>query len=331
MSAQAEAAGVRRGAGLFRLPDRGLLQVEGGDRERWLDGMVSNDVTALADGPELSGCYALLLTRQGRIVADFHVLLRGECYWLETSGQGLPKAAETLERFIIADDVRLRNVSDEFERLALEGPAAAAVVDAVLGRELVLGDEACAEVELAGVTVVVAAFGWSGAPARQLFVPAGQGAATAAALCEAGAALGLLEASRAALEILRVEAGVPLLGSDLDEEVLPAEARLSRAVSTTKGCYTGQEVVARMHSRQRVGHLLVGLRVDGGEPLQPGAEIAAGGRKLGEVTSSCLSPTEGPIALGYVRAAEAEPGTRVQVGGREAQVAALPFPAASAA
>ena len=329
MSAQAEAVRVRAGAGLFRLPERGLLRVEGGDRVRWLDGMLSNDITALAEGPAHSGCYALLLTRQGRIVADFHVLLREAGFWLETSRAGATKARETLERFIIADDVSLHDASQEFDRLALEGPAAASVLERALGRELPLADEACAEVEIAGVPVVVACFGWSGAPGRQLIAPAGDGGRLAAALLEAGAGLGLLEADAEVLEILRIEAGTPQLGAELDEELLPAEARLERAVSTTKGCYTGQEVVARMHSRARVGHLLVGLKMDEGIYPQSADEISTGGRKVGDVTSACLSASEGPIALGYVRAAHAEPGTGVLVGGRGGRVTGLPFPVAT--
>jgi folate-binding protein YgfZ len=339
-----EVLAVRRGAGLFRLGGRGLLRVEGGDRVRWLDGMVTNDVASLAPGPERSGCYAALLTRQGRIVADFHVLLRDTCLWLETAREAVATAMQTLERFIIADDVSLHDASAEVERLGLEGPAAGALLAAALGRELPLAEDACASIELAGVPVVVAAFGWSGAPARQLFAPAGAGERVAAALLAAGPPHGLVEAGAEALEVLRVEAGVPRLFAELGPDVLPAEARLVRAVSTTKGCYTGQEVVARMASRGRVGHLLVGLRLDvaegdaarGREPgagragslPAAGAELRIGDSVVGELTSACLSPSEGAIALGFVRAARAEPGTRVSVGDREGRIAQLPFAAA---
>jgi folate-binding protein YgfZ len=330
-----EVLAVRRGAGLFRLAGRGLLRVEGRDRVRWLDGMLSNDVAGLAPGPERSGCYAALLTRQGRIVADFHVLLRDSCVWLETAREALGTAVQTLEGFIIADDVSLHDASAEFERLGLEGPAAPAVLAAALGGELPLADDAWAGAELAGVPLVVAAFGWSGAPGRQLFAAAGEGERVAAALLAAGAAHGLVEAGAEALEVLRVEAGVPRLLAELGPDVLPAEARLERAVSTTKGCYTGQEVVARMASRGRVGHLLVGLRLAAAQGAEradslpaPGAELRIGESVVGELTSAGLSPSEGAIALGFVRAAHAEPGTRVRVAGREARVAELPFAAA---
>ena len=322
---------VRRAAGLFPLGDRGLLRVSGGDRRRWLDGMLSNDVASLAPGPEGSGCYAALLTRQGRIVADFHVMDRGELFWLETAGGAVATALETLDRFVIADDVALADASVEVERIGLEGPASPAVLEAALGAPLSLAENACADVEVAGVPVVVASFGWSGAPARQLFAPAGSGAAVSAALRSAGADLGLVDAGAEELEILRVEAGLPKLGVELDEETLPAEARLESAVSYTKGCYTGQEVVARMHSRGRVGHLLVGLRLEGAAPGEVGAEVQVEGRKSGEVTSACVSPSAGSIALAFVRAQHAEPGTVVSVGGRHAEVTALPFAEIAAA
>jgi folate-binding protein YgfZ len=311
---------IHRGVGLFRLADRGLLRVTGGDRVRWLDGMLSNEVASLTPGAERSGSHALLLTRQGRIVADPHVLLRPDCLWLELPRAALAHTREVLERFIIADDVALEDASGEFDRVALEGPGAAALVAPELEAD------ACSDLALGGVPVVAAAWGLSGA-GRQLFAPAGSGDAVVAALLEAGPDAGLVEAGGDALEILRIEAGIPKLGVELDEEVLPAEARLEAAVSTTKGCYTGQEVVARMASRARVSHLLVGLRFDAAEPASAGAPLEHEGKRIGEVTSACVSPKEGPIALGFVRAAHAEPGTVLQAGGRPARVAPLPFAA----
>jgi folate-binding protein YgfZ len=176
----------------------------------------------------------------------------------------------------------------------------------------------------------VAAFGWSGEDALQLLVPAEAAAAVHGALTGAAERLGAEWGDPAALEILRVEAGVPRAGAELGEEVLPAEARLvERAVSFTKGCYTGQEVVARMHSRARVGHLLVGLALSTGATLPArGAALLHDGARVGELTSVARSPAAGPIALGFVRAAHAEPGAELEVEGGRARVVALPFVAA---
>jgi folate-binding protein YgfZ len=323
VSASEQAAAVRRGAGLFRPSDRGLLRVAGGDRVRWLDGMLSNDIASLTPGEDASGCHALLLTRQGRIVADPHVLLRPECLWLELPREALAHTTEVLERFIIADDVALEDASAELDRIVLEGPGAAALAAPELS------PHACLELTLGDVPVVVAAWGVTGT-GRQLFVPAGRADDVAAALCDAAAPEILVDAGPEALEILRIEAGVPRLGVELDEEVLPAEARLDAAVSTTKGCYTGQEVVARMASRGRVSHRLVGLQFAEETPVEPGTPLERAGRSVGEITSACVSPAAGAIALGFVRDAHSEPGTVLRAGACETTVAELPFVAVSA-
>ena len=194
-------------------------------------------------------------------------------------------------------------------------------LEAALGRALPLAPDGAAQAELAGAAVLVAAFSLSGLGGRQLFVPPAGFAAARAALLAAGAA----EGSAAELEELRIEAGVPRPGRELTGDVLPAEARLERAVSETKGCYTGQEVVTRMRTRGRVGHLLVGLRFAGGLPA-PGTELRAEGRVVGSVTSAVVSPRLGAIGLGFVRSGAAEPGSALEAGGSAARVAPLPFP-----
>lgn len=313
---------LRRGAGLFRLADRGLLEVTGADRTRWLDGMISNEVASIAPG---GGRYALLLDPKGRILADLHVLVRPEAFWLELAAHAAEPTRERLERFVIADDVEIANRSGEWARLALEGPAAPAVVDRAAGAPLGLAPDGSSDAAIGDVSVVAAAFALAGGPGIQLFVPVGGEDAVASALARAGAPLSLVVADAAALEVLRIEAGVPRLGAELDADVFPAEARLERAISFTKGCYTGQEIVARIRTRASVQHFLVGLSLEGAAEVGAGAEIAAEGRPIGEVTSACRSPVAGSIALGYVRRSHAEPDTRVTVGGHPARVTALPF------
>jgi folate-binding protein YgfZ len=321
------AASVRRGAGLFRDLPRGVIDVAGSDRTRWLNGMLSNDVAGLEPGTSSSGCYAALLTPQGRIVADLQVLHRGDVFWLDVEASATAAVVERLERYIIADDVQLADRGAEFERLGLEGPNAFEIFSRAARNAPRLSPDSCADVELAGVSVTVAAFGWSGEAALQLFAPTGTGAAVADGLHSAGENLGLVESDFEVLEILRIEAGIPRLGAELDESVLPAEAGLDRAVSTVKGCYTGQEVVERMRSRGQVSHRLVGLSTSGENPLEIGAEVKAAGTSVGEVTSACLSPAAGSIALAFVRRGFAEPGSELQVAGRTARVAPLPFSA----
>jgi len=313
-----ELAAVREGAGLFHLPGRGVLEVGGSDRVRWLDGMISADVKSLATG---GGAPGLLLTRQGRIVADLHVLARDGAFWLELEGAALPAVLEQLSRYVIADDITLGDRRAELARLAVEGPRAAALLAAAGAGVADLAPHAWRESRIGDATVTAAAYGFTGLPGFQLFAPARDAEAVAAALQEAGAA----PASADTLECLRIAAGVPWLGRELDESVLPAEARLEAAISNSKGCYTGQEVVTRMRTRGRVGHLLVGLRFEGDALPARGAEIEGATGRIGQVTSSVLSPEAGAIGLGFVRAEEATPGARVRVAGTAARIAALPL------
>ena len=325
-----QAAAVRRGAGLFCALPRGVIAVAGSDRGRWLNGMISNDVSSLEPGTSSSGCYAALLTPQGRIVADLQVLERGNVFWLDLEASAVGTVIERLERYVIADDVHLADRSANFDRLGLEGPTAFEILLRATPHAPRLAPDACADIELAGVPVTVAAFGWSGEAALQLFAAPGDRAMVVDSLRAAGSELGLVECDFEVLEILRIEAGVPRLGSELDESVLPAEAGLDRAVSTRKGCYTGQEVVERLRSRGQVSHLLVGLTTPGDESLAIGADVAAAGKRVGEVTSACCSPAAGAIALAFVRRAFAEPGTELHVQDRTARVASLPFSMESA-
>jgi folate-binding protein YgfZ len=331
LSAAEQAAAVRRSAGWFRLRERALIEVSGGDRVRWLNGMLSNDVAQLVPGAARSGCYALLLTPKGRIVADLHVLQRGDVFWLELEAEAAARVRERLEKYIITDDVALADRSSDFARFGIEGPRAAEVVAPLLDGAPPPAPEAWLDAALGEVSVALAAFGWSGGCGYQLFVPAHAAAAAAAALDAAVCACGGIEADAQALETLRIEAGIPRLGAELDEDVLPAEAHLNeRAVSLAKGCYTGQEIVARLDARGQVQHLLVGLRFADDALPAPGAGVEADGRRVGEVTSACHSAEAGAIGLGYVRRAQAAADTEVFVCGRAARVAALPFVAAAA-
>jgi folate-binding protein YgfZ len=328
-----QAAAVREGAGIFRLTDRSVIEVGGADRVRWLDGMLSNDIAGLQAGGERSGCYATTLTAKGRIVADLHVLVRDAFFWLETATAAVPHVIEHFERHLIADDVSLRDLGPSIERLAVEGPLAEQWLERAAARAIHLADDCCEILRIGGTEVVAARYGWSGEIGFQLFVPAGSGEAVAKEIEAVESAPEFISAGLKALEILRIEAGIPGFGAEIDETVLPADARLGRAVAQSKGCYVGQEVVARMEAAGRVSHLLVGLVTGEDSVLDPGAEINTDGKRVGEVTSSCRSAIAGSIALGFVRAAHAAIGTELLVAGRPARVAALPFagPGASAA
>jgi len=280
--------------------------------------MLSCNVKKLAPG---DGAHGLLLTPQGRIVSEVHVLHRGEQLWLETEASAIALLIARLEKYVIADDVALADATPEWARLALEGEGAPETFAAAGGASPERA-HGVASARLAGAEVVAARYGFTGAPALQLFVPRASENAVSAALLAAGARLESTEA----LEVRRIEAGTPWLGKELDESVLPAEARLDGlAVAVDKGCYTGQEVVARMRSRGRHSHLLVGLRfADGALPAARSALLGERG-EVGSVTSAVRSPRFGAIGLGFVQAPLAEPGTKLRAHASEVTVVDLPF------
>ena len=309
-SVAAQVRGARAGAALCEAPGRALIAVRGGDRRNWLDGMLTRDIANLAAGQAV---YALALTRQGRIVSDLFALAFEQHFWLDLPAAAAAETLEHLQRFIVADDVTLESAgANAWQRFTLEGPGAEAALLQSGAAPPAAGR--VANCKLAGAQVWLAGYGFTGEPAWQLFAPPGAANAVRAKLC---AAAGVVEVFAAALECLRIENGVPRFGAELDGSVLPAEARLERAIATDKGCYTGQEVVARMQSRGRVGHLLVGLRfapeasADGAALCRSlaDAELRCEGAAVGGVTSAAVSPQHGVIALGFVRAVHAEPGT----------------------
>jgi folate-binding protein YgfZ len=326
MSAAETDAAARRAAVWVRLDSRAVLEVTGADRTRYLQGQITNDVEALDPSGPRAGRHALVLTREGRIVAEVHVVARPESFWLETDAVSRADAIERLSKYVVADDVAIADATAAFARFAIEGPRARAVVGAAAGAALALGTEEVAALRIREAAVVAAGWSLVGGAGVQLFAPRAAADEVRAALLEAGRAHGAVEAGEDALELLRIEAGVPRAGAELGRDTLPAELHLvERTVSFTKGCFTGQEVVTRMHTRGRVGHLLVGVALHG-DPLPPvGAAVEIGGARVGALTSVARSPRAGAIALALVRRGSDEPGTEVSIEGRSARVVELPF------
>jgi folate-binding protein YgfZ len=296
--------------------------------------MVTNDVARLAPHPAHSGCHALLLTPKGRIAADLHVSCHAEELWLELARDAVPDVMQRLDAFLIADDVTLTDASEAHRHFAIEGPRAHEVLARAAGAPAALARNDCARLALGGVDAVVAAWGVSGEVAYQLMVPPTDAERLREAIF-AAAEDDVVVGDAATLEVLRIEAGTPRLGHELGLDVLPGETNLmGRAVSLSKGCYTGQEIVARMESRGAASHRLVGIALESDDAVTSGAvvagaEVSVDDAEVGEVTSVCHSDLVGPIALGFVRRALAEPGQVVVVSGVGGRVTALPFVATS--
>ncbi|MEM7410058.1 MAG: hypothetical protein AAF430_07490 [Myxococcota bacterium] len=319
---------IRCGAGFFRRPDRALIQVSGSDRVRWLQGMVSNDVAVLVPGLERSGCYALLLTPQGRILADLHVFERGDHYWLESARSARDTLLERLDAFIIADDVTLGDHTDAWERASLEGPRAVEWFAGWAEQPLDALQRHCGvDVGTPVGAAFVARWGACLDDGLQLFLPTASIDGVLADLREVAARADgeCVEGDPSDFERLRVESGIPQFGSELGPDVLPAEVGLiGEAVSLSKGCYTGQEVVARMESRGALSHRLLGVRFDANAAAPPtGTALEVAGKVVGELTSVVASD-DSALGLAFVRKAHAEPGGVVRVGDAEATLFAIP-------
>jgi len=319
----AEHRAVRDTAGIFDFSFRVKIRVTGQDRAGFLHNMLSNDIKRLAPG---QGTYATLLDLKGHIVADLRVYCASDSFLLDTDADLADKLAPALERYIIMDDVALERLI--LGTLSVQGPRSRELVEAALAMRLpaleefghVLIDEASPRARVARASS-------TGEEGYELWVEADSLVALWESMCRTGQTLGALPAGWEALETLRIEAGIPRYGADFGEDTLPLEAGLLNALSFTKGCYLGQEIVERTRSRGHVNWKLVGLVLESAAAPAPGEKLMTGGREVGEVTSACVSPTLGKvIALGYLRREASENGTEVQLAsGATARVTSLPF------
>jgi folate-binding protein YgfZ len=294
---------LREAAGLVDRSYRGKLRLTGGEAVDYLQGQVTNDVEALAPG---SGCYAGLLTPKGQIVADMRILRGDDFVWIDCEPRSIPALVRNAEMYGIGRDVQVEDATAGWAILSLIGPAARAALDAAPPEQehaWVEGEHGLYVATDGGVDVIC---------------PAAEADA-------ARAALGVEEVSEEAAECVRIESGRPRLGYEIAGGVIPQEAGLNeRMVSFTKGCYVGQETVARLHYKGKPNRHLRGLRLS--EPVATGVEVTAGDRVLGKIGSAAVSPAHGPIALAILRR-EVGPGDEVQVGadGVVGEVADLPF------
>jgi folate-binding protein YgfZ len=298
--------------GLLDRSERGKLALAGPEAAAFLQGQVTNDVEALGPG---SGCYAAFLTPKGKMLGDLRVLVTDEELLLDTERGALQPLFNLIRRGLIGFQAELHKRTLERGLLSLVGPWAAAVAgvphlaDRPEHAHLALD---LGEVSARAIRTDVGI---------DLLCAAGDVASLRARLLEAGAR----EVSEDAVECLRIERGRPRYGVDLDDTVIPEEAGLNeRAVSFSKGCYVGQETVARLHWRGKPNRHLRGVRLSA--PAARGDELLSGERLVGRLGSFADSPRHGPIGLALVRR-EVAPGAAVHVGqdGVEGQVVALPF------
>jgi folate-binding protein YgfZ len=302
---------LRERAAIGSISPRVQLAVAGKDRAAYLQGLLTNDVTALEPG---GGCYAAWLSPQGRMLTDMHVLESAGMILLDVPAETAVATLERLDQFIFSEDVTVGSMVDALTGSWLHGPRSAPVLEALLEGARGLAEWANyrhAQFDFDGQPVSVARIDQLGVPGYCVFLERSRAAQLVTELQQNGA--GVVDAR--VLEAARIEAGYPLFGVDMNETTIPLEAGIEqRAISFTKGCYVGQEIIIRVLHRGggRVAKKLVALRIDGPPPSR-GAKLYAGEREIGDVTSAAASPSLGSIALGYVHRDFAVAGTAIHV------------------
>ena len=319
----AEHRAVMDATGLMDRSMVGKVVVTGRDRAAFLQGMLSNDIKALQPG---QGCRAAFLDAHGKVVSLLAVCVLEDRILLELPAGSTEKFLQTIDKFLISEKAYFEGADDVSVVLSVQGPGAEKTLEGLAGAKFAAETYSHQEVTIAGEPVRVIRSVHAVTPCFDCWTATQQGAALWKALRDAGA----VPVGAETAEVLRVEAGIPAFGLDVDEDVILPETRLDQLVSYTKGCYIGQETVARVKYRGHINRGLSGLVVEGERAPSPGDAVVAEDKDVGRVTSAVRSIALGkPIALGYVRREHFEPGSAVAVRVSDqlvpARVVELPF------
>ncbi|MFQ5795808.1 MAG: YgfZ/GcvT domain-containing protein, partial [Candidatus Bipolaricaulia bacterium] len=318
----------RQAVGLLDSSFRSIIEVTGPDRISFVHGLTTNDVASLEAG---DGCYAAMTTAQARMIADLRVYIFPDLLWLDCLGELNETVMEILDRSIISEQVELRNRGAELAILSFQGPRAADELTDRLGKPLPpLKGFQHFDTGIDGLSVEIIRHDQTGETGFDLVVARDDAPALWQKLRSTEPSV--TPVGMHALNLLRVEAGIPWFGIDMDQTRLPIEADLEeRAISYTKGCYIGQEIIARVKAYGEVGKKLRGLVIEGAAPPPVASKIFKEDQEIGWITSSIYSPAlDRPIALAYIRRGHNDPGTPVVVRNAEAdpilaEVVTLPF------
>ena len=326
----AEHKAVRTTVGLADLSHRGRVRVTGDDRAKWLQSVISNDVLALKPG---QGTYASLLTHKGKMLTYFRAYAMADAVLVEDVGHIGETTLHALKKFLMyGTKAKLENLSETWGLLLVSGPKAPDLVSSACGTNMTAAHVPSVTIgEANGHPALFLRTEETGEVDIEILTPSDNLVALWEELMKVGAPLGLRPFGAAAREALRIEAGIPLAGPDLNEDIVPPEANLdNKAFSLNKGCYPGQEVVARMDTYGSVRRHLVGLVLE--DPTVPpaGAKLFSGDREVGWVSSPVTSPQLGKvIALGYVLRdfSKSETSLSIELDGRRVAttVRSLPF------
>ncbi|MCH8148792.1 MAG: folate-binding protein YgfZ [Planctomycetes bacterium] len=309
---------------------RGLLEITGSDRGPWLHNLTTNQVKPLSSG---DGNYAFTLNLKGRILFDLNIMVRADSIWIDLDRRFLGIAMQHFDKYTIMEDVKVADRSDEWVRFGLVGSGTAELVSRFgVTTAANLPFLGMTDIRFSDVEVPLLRHDFCGPFALELFVPAEHAVECWRSLTDESQSPHAVPVGDDAVQVRRIEAGIPWSLREITDEYLPAETGLmEKAVSETKGCYLGQEVVERMRSRQVVARRLMGLEIAGSDcPKAPADLLNADAKVVGKLTSACHSPAKaGLIGLGYVKTASGAVGGRLGVswedGTTEGVLVDLPF------
>ena len=317
---RAEFSELVSGRAVFDLESEAKISLTGGDRLRWLNGMITNNVRDLAVG---SGVYGFLLNPQGHILGDLYAFNRGDSLLVSTERSQLEKLLATFDRYIIMDDVEVANLSEEITAIGVAGPKARAALKAAGFEFADLQPLHFIETTWHNVALTLMRTDNPSVESYELWLRRDRYTEVWDALIGSG----FRPVGAPALEVLRIACGIPRYGQDIRERDLPQETEQHRALHFSKGCYIGQEIVERIRSRGTVHRKFSGFEVQGPLPAA-GSKIQADGKDMGEVTSAASLPAadgDHAVALGYARREVAIPGKVLQAGETTLSIATLPF------
>ena len=318
-----EFAKLRSECGVYDLGYRAKISLAGGDRVRWLNGMVTNNIRDLAVG---NGVYAFLLNPQGRILGDLYAYNRGESIVVDTDRSQLEKVLATFDHYIIMDDVEVTDLSEQITALGISGPVALEVlkkagIEFPALQPLQVHEIQCdCECGCLNCTIVRSD---SLVESYEIWL----GPEFVQPLWNSLILSGAISVGHDAFEMQRIASGIPLYGVDIRERDLPQETEQARALNFTKGCYIGQEIVERIRSRGAVHRKFSRFLVEPGQSIPPGTRITAGEKEVGEITSAAtvqFPKGAKTVALGYIRREVGTPGREVKVGPAVATIVSLP-------
>jgi folate-binding protein YgfZ len=322
---RAEFAALISGCGVYALGGRAKIKLTGSDQVRWLNGMVTNNIRDLAAN---HGVYAFLLNPQGRILGDLYAFNRGRSILLDTDQSQLEKLLAIFDKYIIMDDVEVANISEQLTAIGIAGPNSREVLQAAGIHLPELNSLQFADATWQNVELTLLRSDNPSVESYELWLAP----ENVTHVCEALAKAGGLPVGAAAVELLRIAAGIPRYGQDIRERDLPPETGQDRALHFTKGCYVGQEIVERIRSRGAVHRQFAGFEIKTSDTSvslpAPGTKIQVDGKDVGEITSvaSLLAANgERPVALGYIRREVGAIGRQVSASSTELTVVGLPF------